>query len=110
MRKWIPFAIFGIGILFVAAGCTPTKAGTSNCTPTNTDGAETVVIAGATFKMGSLAADPGGLSGGPDDAAVAIRVEEPLMPLTWVSDRRLAGFCGAYRDHLGPTHSAPPAR
>ncbi len=59
MRKWILFAILGIGILFVAAGCTPTKAGTSNCSPTNIDGAETVTIAGATFKMGSLAANPG---------------------------------------------------
>jgi formylglycine-generating enzyme required for sulfatase activity len=70
MRKWILLAILAIGMLLILAGCsgcsltkapnsTNTPAVTGNCTPTNTDRAETVAIADATFKMGSLPADPG---------------------------------------------------
>ena len=70
MRKWILLSILAIGMLFVLAGCagcsltkapgsTNTSVGEGDCTPTNTDGAETIAIAGATFKMGSLATDVG---------------------------------------------------
>jgi formylglycine-generating enzyme required for sulfatase activity len=80
MRKWILLSIPVIGMLFLLAGCsgcnlttnllnkstgTPAEGNTSgtitagDCVATNTDGAETVAIAGATFKMGSLPNDPG---------------------------------------------------
>jgi formylglycine-generating enzyme required for sulfatase activity len=81
MKKWILLSILAVGMIVGLAACggcsllkaapTPTQetqaappaAGAppaeGNCPATNTDGAETVTIAGATFKMGSLASDPG---------------------------------------------------
>jgi len=55
------FLIVGFSLLLlVCSSCTPKSSSSStSCAPTNTDGAETIFIDGATFQMGSLPTDVG---------------------------------------------------
>jgi formylglycine-generating enzyme required for sulfatase activity len=70
MRKWVLLSFVALGLLFVFAACTgsttpttsQTPAAAGDCTATNMDGAETIAIPAGTFKMGSLATDPGAMA------------------------------------------------
>jgi formylglycine-generating enzyme required for sulfatase activity len=61
MKKWILLSLLAIGFIWILAACTGFSlfSKKESCDPTNTDGAETIHIDGASFKMGSLPTDVG---------------------------------------------------